>query len=135
MVGLGGGAPGPSFGLNAPLQQGRFNQSEDINFDNSVSTFTGGYSLPMRFHTTDTPDSAVGMHDPVSAHIPLKVKEKIWRGEYIHFGVLLKSAKELAPDSMLDGDLVLKVLLTKSQILLTIYIIGQQLLSFIWIYC
>jgi hypothetical protein len=75
------------------------------------------------------------MHDPVSAHIPIKVKEKIWRGEYIHFGVLLKSAKELAPDSMLDGDLVLKVLLTKSQILLTIYIIGQQLLSFIWIYC
>jgi hypothetical protein len=48
------------------------------------------------------------MHDPVSAHIPLKVKENIWRGEYIHFGVLLKSAKELASDSMLDGDLVLK---------------------------
>ena len=29
-------------------------------------------------------------------------------GEYIHFGVLLKSAKELASDSMLDEDLVLK---------------------------
>ena len=29
-------------------------------------------------------------------------------GEYIHFGVLLKSAKGLASDSMLDGDLVLK---------------------------
>ena len=100
-----------------------------------MSTSTEGYSLPMEFQTSDTPDSAVGMHDPVSAHIPIKVKEKIWRGEYIHFGVLLKSAKELAPDSMLDGDLVLKVLLTKSQILLTIYIIGQQLLSFIWIYC
>jgi hypothetical protein len=58
------------------------------------------------FQTSDTPDSAVGMHDPVSAHIPLKVEEKIWRGEYIHFRVLLKSAKELASDSMLDGDLV-----------------------------
>ena len=63
----------------------------------------------MGFQTSDTPDSVVGMHDPVSAHIPLKVEQKIWRGEYIHFGVLLKSAKELAPDSMLDGDLVLKV--------------------------
>ena len=43
MVGLGGGAPGgPSFGLNAPLQQGRFNQSGDIDFDNSLSTSTGG---------------------------------------------------------------------------------------------
>ena len=109
MVGLGGaGAHNPSFGLNAPLQQGRLNQSGEINFDNSLSTSTGGYSLPMGFQTSDTLDSAVGMHDPVSAHIHLKVKEKMWRGEYIHFGVLFKSAKELASDSMLDGDLVLK---------------------------
>ena len=86
MVGLGGGAPGLSFGLNASLQQGRFNQSGDINFDNSLSTSTGGYSLPMGFQISDTPDSAVGMHDPVSAHIPLKVKEKIWWGEYIVSG-------------------------------------------------
>ena len=42
MAGLGGGAPGPSFGLNAPLQQGRFNQSGDIYFDDSLSTSTGG---------------------------------------------------------------------------------------------
>jgi hypothetical protein len=42
MVGLGGGAPSPSFGLNAPLQQGRFNQSGDIDFYNSLSTSTGG---------------------------------------------------------------------------------------------
>ena len=108
MVGLGGGAPGPSIGLNASLQQGRFNQSGDINFDNSLSTSTGGYSLPMGFQTSDTPDSTVGMLDPVSTHIPLKVKEKNWRGEYTHFGVLLKSAKELASDSILDGNLVLK---------------------------
>jgi hypothetical protein len=92
-VGIGVGAPGPSFGLNASLQQGRFNQSGDINLDNSLSISTGGYSLPMGFQTSDTPDSAVGMHDPVSAHIPVKVKENIWRGQYIHFRVLLKSAK------------------------------------------
>ena len=49
MIGLGGGAPGPSFGLNAPLHQGRLNQSGDINFDNSLSTSTWGYSLPMGF--------------------------------------------------------------------------------------
>jgi hypothetical protein len=48
------------------------------------------------------------MHDPVSAHIPLKIKEKIWRGEFVQFGVLLKSAKELATDSLFDADLVLK---------------------------
>jgi hypothetical protein len=61
----------------------------------------------MGFQTSDTPDSTVGMLDPVSAHIPLKVKEKNWRGEYTHFGVLLKSAKELASYSILDGNLVL----------------------------
>jgi hypothetical protein len=38
----------------------------------------------------------------------LKIKENIWRGEYIHFGLLLKSAKELATESYLDGDFVLK---------------------------
>jgi hypothetical protein len=41
-------------------------------------------------------------------HIPLKIKENIWRGEFVQFGVLLKSAKELATDSLFDGDLVLK---------------------------
>ena len=83
MVGLDGRAPGPSFGLNAPLQQGRFNQYGDINFYNSFSSSTEGYSLPMGFQTSDTPDSTVGMHDPVSAHIHLKIKEKTWRGELL----------------------------------------------------
>ena len=41
MVGLGGWAPGPSIRLNAPLQQGMFNQSGDINFDNRLSSSTG----------------------------------------------------------------------------------------------
>ena len=41
IVGLGGAAPGPAFCLNAPLQQGRFNQSGDIYFDDSLSTSTG----------------------------------------------------------------------------------------------
>jgi hypothetical protein len=31
----------------------------------------------------DTPDSAVRMHDPVSAHIHLKIKEKTWRGKLL----------------------------------------------------
>ena len=48
------------------------------------------------------------MHDPVSAYIPLTIKEKIWRGEFVHFDLLFKSAKELATDSLFDGDLVLK---------------------------
>jgi len=58
--------------------------------------------------SVNEPETISSMHDPVSAHIPLKIKEKIWRGEFVQFGVLLKSAKELATDSLFDGDLVLK---------------------------
>jgi hypothetical protein len=40
---------------------------------------------------------------------PFKNKIKNLAGrEYIHFGLLLKSAKELATESYLDGDFVLK---------------------------
>jgi len=46
--------------------------------------------------------------DPISAHIPLKIKEKIWAGEYIDLYVLLKSVRELATDSQLSGDLSIK---------------------------
>jgi hypothetical protein len=58
--------------------------------------------------SVNEPETISSMHDPVSAHIPLKIKENIWRGEFVQFGVLLKSAKELATDSLFDGDLVLK---------------------------
>ena len=43
--------------------------------------------------------------DPISAHIPLKIKDKIWAGEYIDLHILLKLARELATDSQLSGGL------------------------------
>ncbi|CAG2254710.1 unnamed protein product [Mytilus edulis] len=54
------------------------------------------------------PESIPSIFDPIGAHIPLKIKEKIWRGEFIHLGLLLKSAAVLGSDSTLDGDFVLK---------------------------
>jgi hypothetical protein len=35
------------------------------------------------------PEAISRIHDSISAHISLKIKENIWRGEYIHFGLLL----------------------------------------------
>ena len=55
-----------------------------------------------------TPDSMLSIFDPVSAHIPLKIKEKIWRGEFIHLGILMKSARDLASESLMDGEFVLR---------------------------
>ena len=45
--------------------------------------------------------------DNISAHIPLKLKEKIWQNEYIDLDKLLKSAKELACETKLSGDLII----------------------------
>jgi hypothetical protein len=58
----------------------------------------------MYFRPTFTPSFT----DPISARIPLKIKEKIWAGEYIDLYVLLKSVRELATDSQLSGDLSIK---------------------------
>jgi len=46
--------------------------------------------------------------DPVSAHIPLRIKEKIWKGEFIQLSILLKFARDLVQYSVLDGEFVLK---------------------------
>jgi hypothetical protein len=45
------------------------------------------------------------MFDSVSAHIPLKIKEKVWAGEYIDMSLVLKSGKDLVYDSQLNGEL------------------------------
>jgi hypothetical protein len=45
------------------------------------------------------------MFDSVSAHIALKIKEKVWAGEYIDMSLMLKSGKDLVYDSQLNGEL------------------------------
>lgn len=103
-----------SQGNNAANQQGRFSHSQifDTNNFDQINSLPSGSSCSFQISDVnqvhEIPDPTPGMHDPVSGHIPQKIKDKIWRGEYIHFGLLLKSAKELAVDPMLDGDLVLK---------------------------
>jgi hypothetical protein len=59
-------------------------------------------------HESQMPTFTPRFTDPISAHIPLKMKEKIWAGEYIDLYVLLKSVRELATDSQLSGDLSIK---------------------------
>ena len=56
----------------------------------------------------ESPASQPSMFDSVSAHIPLKIKEKVWAGEYIDMNLVLKSGKDLVYDSQLNGELAVK---------------------------
>ena len=56
----------------------------------------------------ESPVSQPSMLDSVSAHIPLKIKEKVWAGEYIYMSLMLKSGKDLVYDSQLNGELAVK---------------------------
>jgi hypothetical protein len=42
-----------------------------------------------------TPPRTESCFDPVGKLIPQKMKQKIWEGQYIDFGILLKSTKEM----------------------------------------
>ncbi|VDI44251.1 Hypothetical predicted protein [Mytilus galloprovincialis] len=75
----------------------------------SQSLITGTHSASNEISLVNhIPESIPSIFDPIGAHIPLNIKEKIWRGEFIHLGLLLKSAAVLGSDSTLDGDFVMK---------------------------
>ncbi|CAC5400959.1 GPR157 [Mytilus coruscus] len=46
--------------------------------------------------------------DPIGCYILLKLKEKIWKGEFIDLSLLIKSPRELANFPDQDGDIVVK---------------------------
>lgn len=46
--------------------------------------------------------------DHISSHIPIKIKEKVWEGEFIDFNLLLKSNRDLVNESNLEGDLTVR---------------------------
>ncbi|CAG2231054.1 unnamed protein product [Mytilus edulis] len=75
----------------------------------SQSVITGSHLASNEISLVNhIPETIPSIFDPIGAHIPLKIKEQIWRGEFIHLGLLLKSAADLGSDSTLDGDFVLK---------------------------
>lgn len=81
-------------------------------FNNTgLSDCNRGYAQGLNLeivHESVTPMYTSSVFDSVGAHIPVKIKEKIWAGEYIDLNILLKSAKDLATDSQLNGDLSVK---------------------------
>jgi hypothetical protein len=76
--------------------------------DRSSDNFMGNLGSIGGVQVCESPASQPSMFDSVSAHIPLKIKEKVWAGEYIDMSLMLKSGKDLVYDSQLNGELAVK---------------------------
>ena len=76
--------------------------------DRSSDNFMGNLGSIGGVQVCESPASRPSMFDSVSAHIPLKIKEKVWAGEYIDMSLMLKSGKDLVYDSQLNGELAVK---------------------------
>ena len=57
---------------------------------------------------SNSPEAITSIYDPISSHIPIKMKEKAWRGEFTYLNLLLKSARELVNDNNVQGDITLR---------------------------
>ena len=69
---------------------------------NFVNSFEG------RLQVSQSPSDSASVFDPISSHIPVKIKEKIWKGEFIDLNLFLKSAKDLVNEPSLEGELAIK---------------------------
>ena len=96
---------GPALSPNATRQNtGTFYQNVDM-LGAGVSQGSMGLAI---VQVSQTPVCIPSILDLVSGHIPVKIKETIWAGEYVDLNILLKSAKDLVSDSHLNGDLTVK---------------------------
>ena len=103
----------PNSGNMTPPQSTRdASQTNTGTLNQSVNSLGTGISQGSMglgvIQVSQTPCYTPSVSDNISAHIPVKIKEKIWAGEYVDLSILLKSAKDLVSDWQLNGDLVIK---------------------------
>lgn len=68
--------------------------TEDFGLPNMGNFENSSFSLD--FNLSDfTPVPEISCFDNVGQHVPLKLKQKIWEGQFIDLSLLLKSAKEI----------------------------------------
>lgn len=58
-------------------------------------------------HEYNHPDKTESIFDSVSTHTPMKIKERVWAGEFIEFALLLKSAREI-DNEITGGELTVR---------------------------
>lgn len=94
---------------NADRSMGTFMSSDsEHNFHSSIGNHDNNFGHSGNLQINTAPSYTMSMFDPVGTNIPLKMKEKIWAGDFIELNSLLKSSKDLANDSQYNGDLVVK---------------------------
>ncbi|CAC5359093.1 unnamed protein product [Mytilus coruscus] len=65
-------------------------------------------SFDTRLQVDQSPSHIASVFDPISSHIPVKIKEKIWNSEFIDLNILLKSTRDLVNEQNLGGELAVK---------------------------
>lgn len=89
-----------------PFQSGLTSSGHTSQNVQQLGTFTNNTPVDSHVvHISSTPNYTTSVFDPISEHIPQKIKEKIWAGEYVDLSLLLKSAKDLFSESHLTGNL------------------------------
>ena len=95
----------PENQINPPFHNlGTFNQT----LLNSQGVVNDLNSFEPCLHVDVNPEKISSTFKPISAHIPLKLKDKAWHGEFIDLSLLLKSARELVNEPNLESDLAIK---------------------------
>ncbi|CAC5380841.1 unnamed protein product [Mytilus coruscus] len=97
--------PGPS-GVKSPANNNLGMLTVSNEFVSHGSAGSG--SLDTRLQVDQSPSYISSVFDPISSHIPVKIKEKIWNGEFIDLNILLKSTRDLVNEQNLEGELVVK---------------------------
>ena len=65
-------------------------------------------NLNSQFLGPQPPDMMTSIFDPISSNIPLKLKEKIWNGEFVELNLMLKSNQTLLNELSTVGNLAIK---------------------------
>jgi hypothetical protein len=81
---------------------GMLQHSSPQGMGNFVNSFEG------RLQVSQSLSVISSVFDPISSHILVKIKEKIWKGEFIDLNLFLKSAKDLVNEPSLEGELAIK---------------------------
>ncbi|XP_052076053.1 uncharacterized protein LOC127714117 [Mytilus californianus] len=97
--------PGPS-GVKSPSNNNLGMLTVSNQFVSHGSAGSG--FLDTRLQVDQSPPYISSVFDPISSHIPVKIKEKIWNGEFIDLNILLKSTRDLVNEQNLEGELVVK---------------------------
>ncbi|CAC5414621.1 unnamed protein product [Mytilus coruscus] len=87
---------------------GMLNVSNQFDLQGS-GAFSSSFDTRLQHVQADQfPSHIASVFDPISSHIPVKFKEKIWKDEFIDLNILLKSTRDLVNEQNLEAELAVK---------------------------